>query len=74
MSLSKHIKVGDREVPRFFYGNAWKEDETQRLTYQALNAGFTAIDTANQRKHYFEEGLGLGIKKFNEANEFSRSN
>jgi diketogulonate reductase-like aldo/keto reductase len=50
--------------PSFFYGTAWKEERTESLTYQALNAGFRAIDTANQRKHYYEEGAGLGIKKF----------
>ncbi|MGE3759528.1 MAG: aldo/keto reductase family protein [Pseudobdellovibrionaceae bacterium] len=29
----------------------------------ALKAGFRAIDTANQRKHYFEEGVGAALKK-----------
>lgn len=27
----------------------------------ALTAGFRGIDTANQRKHYYEEGVGRGI-------------
>ena len=31
------------------------------LVETALRTGFRAIDTANQRKHYFEEGVGLGI-------------
>jgi diketogulonate reductase-like aldo/keto reductase len=48
-------------VPRFFYGTAWKEDATEALAYTALGAGFRAIDTANQRKHYFEEGVGRAI-------------
>jgi diketogulonate reductase-like aldo/keto reductase len=48
-------------VPRFFYGTAWKEDATEALAYAALGAGFRAIDTANQRKHYFEEGAGRAI-------------
>ena len=26
--------------------------------------GFTGIDTANQRKHYYEEGVGKAIKRF----------
>ncbi|MEQ1877975.1 MAG: aldo/keto reductase, partial [Bdellovibrionia bacterium] len=56
-----------KPIPWFLYGTAWKEDETPRLTYQALNAGFTAIDTANQRKHYFEEGVGVGIREFVKA-------
>ena len=34
-------------VPRFFYGTAWKEDETARLTALALGQGFRGIDTAN---------------------------
>jgi diketogulonate reductase-like aldo/keto reductase len=43
------------------YGTAWKEERTQALTAQALSAGFRAIDTANQRKHYFEAGVGAAI-------------
>jgi diketogulonate reductase-like aldo/keto reductase len=48
-------------VPRFLYGTAWKESETARLTELALRHGFRGIDTANQRKHYFEEAVGQGI-------------
>jgi diketogulonate reductase-like aldo/keto reductase len=43
------------------YGTAWKEDATERCVVDALGAGFRAIDTANQRKHYDEEGVGRGI-------------
>ncbi|HWO18810.1 MAG TPA: aldo/keto reductase [Kofleriaceae bacterium] len=50
-------------VPRFFYGTAWKEDATEALAYAALGAGFRAIDTANQRKHYYEEGVGRAITR-----------
>lgn len=50
------------EVPRFFYGTAWKEDETSRLTSLALTQGFRGIDTANQRKHYDEAGVGQSIR------------
>ena len=49
-------------VPRFCYGTAWKEDETARLTALALGQGFRGIDTANQRKHYHEAGVGRGIQ------------
>ena len=49
-------------VPRFFYGTAWKEDETARLTALALGQGFRGIDTANQREHYHEVGVGRGIR------------
>ncbi len=48
-------------VPDFLYGTAWKEDRTATLTERALCMGFRAIDTANQRKHYFEAGVGEGL-------------
>src|SRR6187399_2549777 len=48
-------------VPRFLYGTAWKEEETQRLTELALRQGFRGIDTANQRRHYHEAGVGQAI-------------
>jgi diketogulonate reductase-like aldo/keto reductase len=47
--------------PPFLYGTAWKEDRTANLTESALRAGFRAIDTANQRRHYFEAGVGEGL-------------
>jgi diketogulonate reductase-like aldo/keto reductase len=49
-------------VPTFMYGTAWKEDETARLVGLALAAGFRAIDTANQRKHYFEAAVGEALR------------
>jgi diketogulonate reductase-like aldo/keto reductase len=48
-------------VPRFLYGTAWKEEDTQRLTLLALEQGFRGIDTANQRRHYHEAGVGAGV-------------
>jgi diketogulonate reductase-like aldo/keto reductase len=48
-------------IPDFLYGTAWKEDRTPALTELALRMGFRAIDTANQRRHYFEEGVGQGL-------------
>jgi diketogulonate reductase-like aldo/keto reductase len=48
-------------IPGFFYGTAWKEDRTPALTTLALRSGFRAIDTANQRRHYFEAGVGQGL-------------
>lgn len=45
------------------YGTAWKEDATERCVLAALDAGFRAIDTANQRKHYYEEGVGRALAK-----------
>ncbi len=47
--------------PRFLYGTAWKEDQTQRLVELAIAQGFRAIDTANQRKHYYEAAVGQAI-------------
>lgn len=43
------------------YGTAWKEDTTEACVRAALAAGFRAIDTANQRKHYVEAGVGAAI-------------
>jgi diketogulonate reductase-like aldo/keto reductase len=48
-------------IPNFLYGTAWKEDRTPALTALAIRSGFRAIDTANQRRHYFEAGVGQGI-------------
>ena len=48
-------------IPDFLYGTAWKEDRTAGLVETALRAGFRGIDTANQRKHYFEAGVGEGL-------------
>jgi diketogulonate reductase-like aldo/keto reductase len=47
--------------PQFLYGTAWKEERTAALTELALRAGFRGIDTANQRRHYFEAGVGEGL-------------
>jgi len=49
--------------PTFLYGTAWKEEETERLTRLAIEAGFRGIDTANQRRHYFEAGVGAAVAK-----------
>ena len=49
-------------MPDFLYGTAWKEDRTPALTELALRSGFRGIDTANQRRHYFEAGVGEGLK------------
>ena len=48
-------------VPDFLYGTAWKEERTPALTELAIQMGFRGIDTANQRKHYFEAGVGEGL-------------
>jgi len=48
-------------IPDFLYGTAWKEDCTSDLTELALRTGFRGIDTANQRRHYFEARVGQGL-------------
>lgn len=49
-------------LPTFLYGTAWKEEATAGLVRQALAAGFKGVDTANQRKHYHEAGVGEALK------------
>lgn len=55
------------------YGTAWKEGRTEALTLRALELGFRAIDTANQRKHYFEEAVGMALKSFLKSKRVERS-
>ena len=50
-------------VPTFIYGTAWKEEHTARLVRSALAAGFRGIDTANQRRHYNEAGVGEALEE-----------
>src|SRR5580658_513528 len=57
----RSLSIDGVRVPRFLYGTAWKEDETQRLTMLALEQGFRGIDTANQRRHYHESAVGKAI-------------
>lgn len=59
--------------PAFIYGTAWKEDRTATLTEAALRAGFRGIDTANQRKHYFEAGVGAGLAAAYRAGSVTRA-
>lgn len=59
--LATTLAMNDLEVPRILYGTAWKEDRTQSLTELALRQGFRGIDTANQRRHYFEAAVGAAI-------------
>lgn len=57
----RSLVIDDVRVPRFLYGTAWKEEDTQRLTELALQQGFRGIDTANQRRHYHEAGVGAAV-------------
>ena len=56
------MNVRGVRVPNFLYGTAWKEDRTEGLVNDALDAGFRGIDTANQRKHYFEQAVGQAVQ------------
>jgi diketogulonate reductase-like aldo/keto reductase len=59
-------------TPRFLYGTAWKEERTQALTELALRMGFRSIDTANQRRHYFEAGVGQALAATYRAGSLTR--
>lgn len=61
MTLAPTRPVRGFPVPGLLYGTAWKEERTRELTAQALAAGFRGIDTANQRKHYFEAAVGEAV-------------
>jgi diketogulonate reductase-like aldo/keto reductase len=55
------IRCSTAPFPPFLYGTAWKEGRTAGLTELAIRSGFRGIDTANQRRHYFEAGGGEGL-------------
>jgi diketogulonate reductase-like aldo/keto reductase len=59
-------------IPSIMYGTAWKEDATQGLVKQALDNGFRAIDSANQRKHYFEAATGRAVRASIESGALTR--
>ena len=61
-------------TPSFLYGTAWKEDRTAALTELAIRQGFRAIDTANQRRHYFEAGVGEGLAAVYRSGLVTRAN
>ena len=48
-------------IPSFMYGTAWKKEATARLVELAFDAGFRAIDTANQLIHYDEALVGRAL-------------
>ena len=60
-------------IPTFLYGTAWKEDRTAALVEAALRAGFRGIDTANQRRHYFEAGVGEALSAAYSAGVVTRA-
>jgi len=48
--------------PTFIYGTAWKKESTTTLVGKALDAGFVAVDTANQPRHYREDLVGEALR------------
>ncbi|OFZ51763.1 MAG: hypothetical protein A2381_18455 [Bdellovibrionales bacterium RIFOXYB1_FULL_37_110] len=57
----KDIEQKNASLLNFIYGTAWKEELTKDCVINALKAGYLAIDTANQRKHYYEKGVGEAL-------------
>lgn len=51
------------KIPKLIYGTAWKKERTAGLVYEAIKAGFRAIDTAAQPRHYREDLVCEGIKR-----------
>src|SRR5205823_11636460 len=60
---NRWVAIGGVKVPTSIYGTAWKEEQTARFTRLALEAGFRGIDTANQRRHYHEAGIGEALRE-----------
>ncbi|HET9312980.1 MAG TPA: aldo/keto reductase [Nitrospira sp.] len=58
MTLSAYNGV---TMPAFMYGTAWKKEATTQLVIEAVTAGFSAIDTANQLIHYDEARVGEAL-------------
>jgi len=60
------------ETPAFLYGTAWKEERTAPLVRGAVLAGFRGIDTANQRRHYFEQAVGDALQALYDEGRLAR--
>ena len=71
--ISKQINHRGIMIPTFLYGTAWKEEQTETLTLLAIESGFAGIDTANQRRHYYETGVGKALQKALSENNIQRS-
>jgi len=59
--------------PPFLYGTAWKDERTAALTRAAIEAGFRGVDTANQRRHYFEQGVGDALEAVYREGKLARA-
>jgi len=56
------LRTSASKSPPFLYGTAWKKDTTTSLVRSALAAGFLAIDTAAQPRHYREDLVGHALR------------
>lgn len=45
------------------YGSAWKKERTSELVIDAIEAGFRAVDTAAQPRHYREDLVGDAVRQ-----------
>lgn len=72
-SVNRHIEHRRLSIPTFIYGTAWKEELTEPLTRLAIGSGFRGIDTANQRRHYHEAGVGIAIRSVLNEGALKRS-
>lgn len=68
----KEIMIQGIQIPSFIYGTAWKEENTKRLVEMAVEAGFRFIDTANQRRHYYEVAVGQALEFLYKAKKITR--
>jgi diketogulonate reductase-like aldo/keto reductase len=60
--------------PPFIYGTAWKKESTPSLVVAALTAGFTAVDTAAQPRHYREDLVGEALRSAYKSGICTREN
>lgn len=54
------------------YGTAWKKERTTALVVAAIRAGFRAIDTACQLKHYREDLVGEALAQMIDTKTITR--
>ena len=64
--------LSNMAIPAFLYGTAWKEERTAPLVRASVQAGFRGIDTANQRRHYFEQAVGDALEELYQDGRLTR--
>lgn len=66
-------RTGSGPIPAIIYGTAWKKERTKKYVIEAALAGYRAIDTACQPKHYNEAGVGFALADLHNTHGISRS-